>query len=168
MTSEVIIQDEDVVVLTPKRAYTKGHIIITTVNEYKILEEVPPNIISKMFQIANKLSGVMFDLLKCHGTNILIQNGVAAGQINSRFSLNIIPRFENDKLKLDWTPTPAAPEKIQESQNRFHETDNVEKEKKFIEEQKAKVETERKSIVIKSSDDKKKRNYFMRSLEKVA
>jgi diadenosine tetraphosphate (Ap4A) HIT family hydrolase len=121
-----------------------------------------------MFQVANKISSVLFEKLNCHGTNILIQNGVGAGQINPRFSINVIPRFENDKLKLEWTPTPTEPEKINSVQTRFNEIDNAEKEKKYLEAQKLKAEETKKTLLIKSSDEKRKRNYFVRSLEKVA
>lgn len=168
MSNEIIIQDEDVIILTPKRAIAKGHLIITTVNEYHILEEVPPLLISKMFQISNKLSSILFDSMKCHGTNILIQNGPSSGQINSRFCINIIPRYDKDDLKLDWNPTSIPPEKLQLAQTKFADVDEEEKEKKYIEEQKVKAEEKKKTKVIKSDEDKKKRNYYIRSLEKVA
>jgi histidine triad (HIT) family protein len=168
MTHEIIVQDDELVVLTPKKGITEGHVIIAPTADYRIIEEVPPAIISRMFQVANKISSVLFDKLRCHGTNILIQNGVGAGQINARFSINIIPRFENDKIKLEWKPTATEPEKINASQSRFQEIDSIEKEKKYLEDKKAKVEEEKKSPVIKSSDEKKKRNYYVRSLERVA
>jgi diadenosine tetraphosphate (Ap4A) HIT family hydrolase len=168
MNKEIIIQDEDIIVLTPKRAITPGHVIITTVNEYHILEEVPPAIISKMFQISNKLSSVLFDTLKCHGTNILIQNGTSAGQINARISVNVIPRFDKDNLLLEWTPTAVEPEKLQIAQTKFADVEEADKSKKYLEEQKVKAEEKSKTPIIKSNEDKKKRNYFLRSLEKVA
>ncbi|MGV8169160.1 MAG: HIT family protein [Candidatus Nanoarchaeia archaeon] len=168
MSNEILVQDEEIIILTPKRAVSRGHIILTTVNEYTILEEVPPAIISKLFQIANKLSSILFDSLKCHGTNILIQNGLAAGQINSRFCLNIIPRYDKDSLKLDWTPSHVEPERLQQAQNKFQDVDSEEKEKKYIAEQKAKSEEKKKTEVISSGDDKRKRNYFVRSLERTA
>jgi histidine triad (HIT) family protein len=168
MEEEIIIKDNDVIVLTPKRAITQGHIIMTTVVEYTILEEVPPAILAKMFQIANRLSSVLFDTMRCHGTNIFIQNGVAAGQINKRFSINIVPRFENDNLKLEWTPNAVEPERLQNAQNKFKDVEDAQKEKKYLDEQKQKAEEKKKDVIIKSGDDKKKRNYFIRSLEKVA
>ncbi len=168
MSEEIIVQDEEIVVLTPKRGISLGHVIIAPVNEYRIIEEVPSTTLSRMFQVANKISSVLFEKLNCHGTNILIQNGVGAGQINPRFSINVIPRFENDKLKLEWTPTPTEPEKINSVQTRFNEIDNAEKEKKYLEAQKLKAEETKKTLLIKSSDEKRKRNYFVRSLEKVA
>ena len=106
--------------------------------------------------------------LNCHGTNILIQNGPSAGQINARMSINIIPRFEKDNLKLEWTPLAVEPEKIQQAQTRFSDVDAAEKERQYLEEQKAKLNEKAKTPIIKSSEDKKKRNYFMRSLERVA
>jgi histidine triad (HIT) family protein len=168
MQDEIVVQDEEIFVLMPKKAIAPGHIIIAPVNEYNILEQVPSNILTRMFQIANKLSSVLFEKMKCQGTNILIQNGVSAGQINQRFSINVIPRFENDNLKLEWTPTQTEPEKLHLTTAKFSEVEKQDKEKKYIEEQKSKVEEVKKSVLIKSSDEKKKRNYYVRSLEKVA
>jgi histidine triad (HIT) family protein len=168
MSQEIIVQDDELAILTPKKAFSLGHVIITTIQEYRILEEVPPSTLARMFQISNKLSSVLFEQLGCHGTNILIQNGLGAGQTNPRFSINVIPRFEKDNLKLEWTPTPAEPEKLQNAQTKFLDLDKEENEKKYLEAQKAKAEETKKLQVIKSSDEKKKRNYFVRSLEKVA
>lgn len=166
--NEIIVQDEEIAVLCPKKAFTAGHVIITTVQEYNILEEVPRHVIARMFQIGNKLSSVLFEQMKCQGTNMLIQNGTGAGQINSRFSINIIPRFENDNLKLEWTPTPTDAEKIQSAFMRFEVLDANEREKKNVEQKKAALSEPKPSPVIRSSEEKKKRNYYIRSLEKVA
>ncbi|PIN81674.1 hypothetical protein COV13_00560, partial [Candidatus Woesearchaeota archaeon CG10_big_fil_rev_8_21_14_0_10_32_9] len=88
METELITQDEDIMVLVPRKAIVPGQIIIAPIQDIVVLEQVPDALLQKMMQIANKMSSLLFETLKCHGTNILIQNGVAAGQIN-KFSINI-------------------------------------------------------------------------------
>lgn len=101
---EVILEDDDIAVLSPKRAFVEKQLVIVPKQKVVIFEELPNNLIEKVFQIANKLIGLMFEKLKIESTNILIQNGVEAGQINDSFSLNIIPRYEDDGLELKWDP----------------------------------------------------------------
>jgi histidine triad (HIT) family protein len=163
---EILLRDEDVVVLTPKNAVVKGHVIVAPVAEYRIIEEVPHLLLAKMFQIANKFSSVLFDTLHCHGTNILIQNGVAAGQVNARFSINVIPRYEDDGLGLEWTAKQAESEKLDLAQAKFNDVESEEKEAKVMMEQKKKAEEKKEVHVIK--DEAKKRNYLTRSLDRVA
>ena len=44
----------------------------------------------------------VFEILQAKGTNILIQNGVAAGQKTNHFMVHIIARKENDGLDFQW------------------------------------------------------------------
>jgi histidine triad (HIT) family protein len=163
---EILLRDEDVIVITPKRAVVKGHIIVAPIAEYKIIEEVPLPLLAKMFQIANKFSSVLFDTLHCQGTNILVQNGVAAGQVNKRFSINILPRYEEDNLGLEWTPKQAEAEKLDVAQARFNDVDSEEREAKVMMDQRKKAEEKKDAHVMKADD--KKKNYLLRSLDRVA
>ena len=161
-----MLRDDDVMVITPKNAIVKGHVIVAPIEEYKIIEEVPHPLLAKMFQIANKFSSVLFDTMHCQGTNILVQNGVGAGQINKRFSINVIPRYEEDGLGLEWAPKQAEAEKLDAAQARFNDVDSEEREAHVIMEQKKKAEEKKETHIIKSDD--KKKNYFLRSLDRVA
>lgn len=162
MDQELIVTDEDVMVLTPKRAITQGHIIIAPIQDIMVLEQVPEALLQKMMQIANKMSSILFDTLKCHGTNILIQNGLAAGQIN-KFCINVIPRFENDGLKLEWDPKQAKPEQLDAALLNINGVDKKEAEEKYKSEQKAKAETKK----IEKIDVKEKENYLTKSLDRL-
>ncbi|MFC1741941.1 HIT domain-containing protein, partial [Nanoarchaeota archaeon] len=44
----------------------------------------------------------------CEGTNILISNGIEAGQEVPHVSLHIIARKTGDGLSFDWTPKPLT------------------------------------------------------------
>jgi histidine triad (HIT) family protein len=164
---EILLRDSDVVVLLPRKAIAEGHIIVAPVEEYKVLEQVPRPLLSKMFQIANKFSSVLFDTLHCQGTNILVQNGVAAGQINPRFSVSVIPRYEEDGLGLEWTPKQAEAEKLDEALVKFSDLDSEDGAARALEGQKKKAEEKKEANIIR--DDKKKgKSYLLRSLDRVA
>lgn len=100
--AETLYEDEDLLaVLHLKPAYP-GQIIIFTKEHHTIIEQVPDPIVQHVFKTANKLSTVLFETLNIQGTNILVQNGSAAGQTIPHFSVNIIPRSENDGLNFQW------------------------------------------------------------------
>ena len=49
-----------------------------------------------------KTAAVVYKTLNTDGTNIIINNGLIAGQKEPHFSISIIPRFDNDGIKLLW------------------------------------------------------------------
>lgn len=98
----IIYKDEVVAVLIEKNPVVKGQLSIIPVKQKKILEELSDEELTRLFVTANKLSIVLFEKLKCQGTNFIIRNGTAAGQEEPHFSISLIPRFENDGLNLEW------------------------------------------------------------------
>ena len=69
---------------------------------FTILEGVPENILEKCSLIANKIGIAVFESLGSQGTNIMIQNGLGAGQKVPHFAIEVVPRVENDGLNLTW------------------------------------------------------------------
>jgi len=166
METELITQDEDIMVLVPRKAIVPGQIIIAPIQDIVVLEQVPDTLLQKMMQIANKMSSLLFETLKCHGTNILIQNGVSAGQIN-KFSINIIPRFENDNVVLEWEPKQVKPEQLDSASMSISLVDKKEDEAKFTQQQKAKAETKKVETITDKTEVKDKENYLTKSLNRL-
>jgi len=166
METELITQDEDIMVLTPRRAVAPGQIIIAPLQDIVVLEQVPDTLLQKMMQIANKMSSLLFETLKCHGTNILIQNGVSAGQIN-KFSINVIPRFENDDVLLEWEPKQVKSEQLDSAMMSISAVDKKEEDEKFKQQQKAKAETKKVETIKEAPEVKDKENYLTKSLDRL-
>ncbi len=160
MDDQVIMKDEEIAVILPARGFVKGHLIIVPLKEYVILEDVPDNTLMKMFQAANKLSAALFETLGCTGTNMLVQNGAPAGQFNKLFSINIIPRYENDGLKLEWETKQADEETLNKTVSLFQEHDKTLREKEYVAEQKKKTEE-------KPDEEEVEENYLSKSIERI-
>lgn len=107
-----IYEDEKVVAFLKDRPAAVGHILIVPKEHYPIIENVPDFIVSHIFQLANRLSSAIFESLNASGTNIIVNNGVEAGQDQPHFSVNIIPRRENDNLNLQWQGKQATEEEL--------------------------------------------------------
>lgn len=108
----LLYEDEKVIAILHPNPATAGHIILLPKTHAPIIEQVNDYIIAELFVKANKLSTAVFESIGAHGTNIIIQNGVAAGQKHSHFMLHIIPRRQNDGLNLSWQPKQLTEEQM--------------------------------------------------------
>ena len=107
-----IFEDEKAVAFLAPHPTTVGHIQIVPKAHLSILEQIPDFEIGRLFQIANKISIAVFESLGMQGTNILVQNGIAAGQKHAHFIVNIIPRRQDDGLSFDWKPKQLGEEEM--------------------------------------------------------
>ena len=98
----MIYEDKECFAYLKEKPATAGHIVIVPKKHYQIIEQVPDPLVAKMFNIANKFSIIIFETLKAGGTNIIIQNGIPAGQKNNHFSINVIARRDGDGLNFQW------------------------------------------------------------------
>ena len=156
-----IYEDNEVSAFLEEKPATPGQITLLPKQHFPILEQIPDKSMGHLFTIANKLSTVLFDSIGCHGTNILINNGIAAGQKHSHFSLNIIPRTEEDNIDLEWQPKQLSEEELSTTELKLKEhTANI----GIIEKEKEKpIEIEKKNDIIKGKD-----NYLLKHLRRPA
>ena len=109
---EKVYEDDDcIAVLHPKPA-AKGHVIVFSKTHYNIIEQIPDHEIGDLFKKVNKMSSAIFESVKAQGTNIIIQNGVAAGQEIPHAAIHIIPRGQNDGLNFQWQPKQLTEEEM--------------------------------------------------------
>jgi len=107
-----VYASDKIVVFIPDEAIVQGHLVIAPVDHYPILEAVPEDVLKEMFIVANKIGIAVFEALGAQGTNILIQNGTAAGQEKPHVLLHVIPRNENDGLDLMWETKQLSEEEM--------------------------------------------------------
>lgn len=159
---QVIIRDEDLVVFLPLNPCVEGELVVAPIHAFKTLEELPDVLVEKMFQVTNKMSSSLFDLLGCQGTNLLIQNGVDANQSSDSLFIRIIPRFENDSLKFDWSPSPASPEDLEGVVSSLKGFDEDKDKEVFEAKQREEALSSKEPESIDSSED----NYLLKSLRR--
>jgi diadenosine tetraphosphate (Ap4A) HIT family hydrolase len=108
----ILFENDKIVIMLAVEPAVNGHIKLFSKEHYPILEQTPDEIINALVAAANKISMVLFEVLKVHGTNIIINNGVPAGQKIPHVSVDVLPRRTDDNLKLDWTLKQATPESL--------------------------------------------------------
>jgi histidine triad (HIT) family protein len=158
--NNLIYENDKIKIYLAFQPSAPGHIQIFPKTHYSIFEEVPDDMLNYISLVANKFSMILFELLKVHGTNIIIQNGVPAGQTLSHFSVHVIPRRTDDGLKLEWDMKQATPESL-ESMHRII-TEGLTIPAK-AEEAPAPVFEEYKD----AEETEKKVNYYLKSLERI-
>lgn len=108
----VLFENNRIIIMLAVEPAVNGHIKIFSKDHYTIIEQTPDEIINAMIAASNKISMILFEVLKVHGTNIIINNGVPAGQKIPHISVDVLPRRTDDNLKLDWTLKQATPDAL--------------------------------------------------------
>lgn len=159
----VMYEDADVVAVLSPTPASAGHIIVAPRQHHVILEQVPDWVMGKLFTTANKVSISLFEGLGVHGTNLLIQNGAAAGQTAPHVGVHVIPRVENDNINLLWQPRQLGEEEMSTIELKVkEETKSLALEK---EPPKPKAEEPKpKKVEYALSDEE---NYLIKSLRRI-
>ena len=110
--SKKVYEDELVMAVLDVNGANAGHCFVMPKNHYPIIEQVPDIEIGRLFQASNKISSAIFESLGAQGTNIFVANGVPAGQTVAHFTINVIPRKDNDGINLQWQPKQLSEEEI--------------------------------------------------------
>ncbi len=110
--TEKLYEDDKVVAVMDERPAAPGHVLVIPKEHYPILEQVPDYIVSHTFMIANKISVALFESMSMQGTNIIVNNGIAAGQESAHFMIHVIARKENDGLDFQWKPRQLEEEEM--------------------------------------------------------
>ena len=109
-----IYEDERVIGILDINPATKGHIIVFPKKHASVLSQLDNDVVGHIFQVANMLSGAVFDLVGAEGTNIVVANGAIAGQRGPHVIVNVIPRFKDDKVSIAWQGNQADENELEE------------------------------------------------------
>ncbi|MBU2497125.1 MAG: HIT family protein [Nanoarchaeota archaeon] len=123
-----VFEDFDMLAVLDINPASKGHILIFPKKHYQLFFQLPDSIRNKLFEIAQKISIYLVNILKCEGINLYVANGAAAGQRVPHFVLHVIPRFENDGINFDWQSQKTDKKELEKIAKLLRE--NLAKEKK--------------------------------------
>ncbi|MBL7100418.1 MAG: HIT domain-containing protein [Nanoarchaeota archaeon] len=139
--AKTVYEDDMVKAVLDINPANKGHILIFPKTHYQLLFTMPDNEVARIFQVANKLSKAVFEIVGAQGTNIFVANGQAAGQNAPHVLVHVIPRFEDDKVGLVWQPKKIEEKEMEEVAAKLKEIKiTIGEEKPVVEE--AEVEKE--------------------------
>lgn len=113
--SKKVYEDDICMAVLDINPANPGHILLFPKEHFSILPQVPEDVLARMSKVSKDLSAASLRALKTQGTNIIISNGVAAGQKAPHVLFHIIPRDEKDGLKcfdLDRKPSHDDPNEL--------------------------------------------------------
>jgi histidine triad (HIT) family protein len=110
--ANVIYKDSQVIAFLAEEPAVVGHVIVAPNMHSPIFEGLDNDTTAAVFRVANRISAAVFESIGAKGTNLLVQNGIAAGQENPHFTVNIISRRDDDGLIFDWVPKQLSEEEM--------------------------------------------------------
>jgi len=114
-SKELVVYEDDVLFARLNNpSYALGHIMLIPKKPHPILEQVPDETLVHIAKVMQKLLHSIINLSGVTGVNVLIHNGIAAGQKDNFFIIHLIPRMDNDGLDFSW-PVNQMDEKILET-----------------------------------------------------
>jgi histidine triad (HIT) family protein len=109
---QIVDSDERTVAFMDINPATRGHALVVPRAHSADLLEVSDEDLEATMLAARRLSQRMEQTLEPAGFNLLNSCGAAAWQTVPHFHIHVIPRYENDPLKLPWVPGPGDPDEI--------------------------------------------------------
>jgi len=102
--SATLYENEHFRVILDLNPASKGHALILPKGHFTNLYELPDELAAEVLVLAKEVSIKLSEHLKCDGLNIVQNNGSCAGQTVFHFHMHLIPRYQGDKIGLNWNP----------------------------------------------------------------
>jgi len=110
--SERVDEDERTVAFMDINPATRGHALVIPRRHAANLLEIDAEDLAATVAAAQRLARTVSERLGADGVNLINSCGPAAWQTVYHFHVHVIPRYEDDPLRLPWTPAPGDPDEI--------------------------------------------------------
>ena len=112
LPATIIDEDEHTVAFMDINPATRGHALVVPREHSTDLLSVPLEDLAACMRGAQRLGHRIKEALGADGINLLNSCGAAAWQTVFHFHIHVIPRYEDDPLKLPWLPGPGDMDEI--------------------------------------------------------
>jgi histidine triad (HIT) family protein len=109
---QIIDSDEHTVAFMDINPATRGHALVVPRTHSADLLEISDEDLEHTILAARRLVERMRETLEPDGFNILNSCGQEAWQTVFHFHIHVIPRYQDDPLKLPWVPGPGDEDEI--------------------------------------------------------
>ncbi|HEY8770568.1 MAG TPA: HIT family protein [Thermoleophilaceae bacterium] len=110
--AEVVQEDEHTVAFMDISPWTRGHALVIPRRHAKNLYEIGDEDLGHVMVAAKRLAERMRDALHCDGINLLNSTEAAAWQTVFHFHVHVIPRYEDDPLRLPGKPQDVGEDEL--------------------------------------------------------
>jgi histidine triad (HIT) family protein len=110
--AQIVAEDERTIAFMDISPATRGHLLVIPRRHSRDLLEIDPDDLHATLVTAQRMARRIHDRLGADGVNLLNARGEAAWQTVFHFHLHVIPRYEDDPLRLPWNPEPGDKDEI--------------------------------------------------------
>jgi len=110
--SETIDSDERTVAFMDINPATAGHALVVPRKHSADLLDIGEEDLTAVTLAAQRLTKRMKEVLGADGINLINACGAVAWQTVFHFHIHVVPRYEDDPLKLPWIPEPGDSDEI--------------------------------------------------------
>ena len=110
--SQTIDSDERTLAFMDIAPATPGHALVIPREHSADLLEIGSEDLAATTAAAQRLTKRMKKALAADGVNLINSCGAAAWQTVFHFHIHVVPRYEDDPLKLPWVPAPGDQDEI--------------------------------------------------------
>ena len=112
LPATIVDEDERTVTFMDINPATRGHALVIPREHAEDLDAIDPADLAACAQTAQRIARKAKANLGADGVNLLNAYGAAAWQTVFHFHIHVIPRYEDDPLKLPWIPGPGDADAI--------------------------------------------------------
>jgi histidine triad (HIT) family protein len=112
LPGQIVEEDERTVAFMDINPATRGHLLVIPRAHATNLLEVSPEDLGATIATVQRMARRVSESLAPAGINLINSCGSAAWQTVFHFHVHVIPRYEDDPLKLPWVPAQGDPDEI--------------------------------------------------------
>jgi len=111
--AQIVDENERTIAFMDINPATRGHVLVIPREHSQDLLEIDSDDLAAAANMAQTIARRIMDRLDADGVNLLNSCGAAGWQTVFHFHVHVIPRYDDDPLKLPWIPTPGDSAEIE-------------------------------------------------------
>jgi len=97
----VCYEDAEALAFMDIQPVNAGHVLVVPRKHYESMLDVPPDVGAHLFSVTMRLANAVRRVTRCEGMNLVVNDGVAAGQDVFHYHVHIIPRRQGDGFGIE-------------------------------------------------------------------
>jgi histidine triad (HIT) family protein len=112
LPATIIDEDQRTISFMDIAPATRGHALVIPRAHSADLLSVEPEDLRAVAFASRRLAARVSERLGADGVNLINSCGAAAWQTVFHFHVHVVPRYNDDPLRLPWVPAPGDPQEI--------------------------------------------------------
>ena len=102
-----LFEDETTIAFMDINPVNPGHALAVAKGHWPTVDVIPADVLGDVARTAQRVAKAALAALEPTGVNLLQSNGPGAGQSVPHLHVHILPRYPDDKVRLNWVYEPG-------------------------------------------------------------